>query len=740
MSFTLARAVLFTGRLWLAYVRVFVLFVLPYCTMLWGWWDDLPWFIHLPFLAVWGYGLVWAIKNSQPFPRWPSTFEARRALEQQRHLKHRPVTRQVDFPVHPLNDAQQALWHRAMTWAQTFQPRLLRPEVERANDDRFGLRFVALLALLVTVAGLGQSSALNNLLPLHKLPGVGGGQPQVEVWVTPPFYANQPAVRWQSGQSKLFAIPGSTVVVRLPAEGQTWLTPNLKMAGHRTPLVWKNGVYEGQGPVTHSTKVMVRLGWWPVFYGKLSVLTDALPVASLAPPIKVNPNGVMNLAYTASDDYGVQQIAFRIYDVESPRDFVDMPLHLPRVGEKTVAASDSLDLTLNPLAGFEVKIAVVATDMAGQESASELLPMVLPERKFYHPVAQKLVAARRQLREGARLGIILHALDPLLAAPQAFGDDVRAFLSMAVARAALVENATGARKRGVGLLWDAAVRVEDGPMKTLVQNVMLAQEALSQAIASGQNTATLQALFERLQQSMFELLSRVKFGNEAMPNSLNNNDLANLLHEIESLITTGATTQAQARLQQLKKLMANLQATGDAAALKALMQSVQNMQHILEQQQQLIDKVFDGPAPQKASRPQENLAKEAEALQKKLAAQGLDVPELTHAATMMRAASGAVQAKDLALAKSFQTKAYQALQKAQKALEAGLQKMLGQEGTPLMRDPSGRPYGPQDAVDVEGKNPATLSRRIRDQLFNRAGEANRPEAEKSYFRRLLDSF
>ena len=67
--------------------------------------------------------------------------------------------------------------------------------------------------------------------------------------------------------------------------------------------------------------------------------------------------------------------------------------------------------------------------------------------------------------------------------------------------------------------------------------------------------------------------------------------------------------------------------------------------------------------------------------------------------------------------------------------------MLGYSNAPqLMRDPSGRSYNLQNTIDVESKNPASLSRQIRDRLFEQAGESSRPEEEKSYFRRLLDSF
>lgn len=741
MPFILARIVLYLGRFWLAYVRVFVLAVVPYCTMVWGWWDGLPWYLHLALLGVFSYGLVWAYKNSQPFPVFPSEFEARRALERQRKLPHRPVTLQMDRPAHRMNEGQQALWYRAIAWAEKYQPRLLRPEVEQMNDDRFGLRFVALFALIITLLGVGQSSLLNNLLPIHKLPFAGSLQPQVEVLITPPAYAEQPAQRWQPNQGKVFVVPGSTVAVRVPAAEQSWLTPNLKLAGKVTPLTWKNGVYEGQDTITENSRIAVRLGWWPIFTGKISTMDDALPIAALAPPIKVNPLGVMNLTYTASDDYGLQEVVFRVYDASTPGEYFDMPLHLPRVGDKDVTVSDTIDLTLNPLAGLPVEIALVARDVAGQESVPERFPMTLPERKFYHPVAQKLVAARNKLRDGAQPTVVLHDVEPLMAAPQAFGDDVRAFLSMAMARATLLEEAADHRKRSMGFLWDAAVRVEDGPLKTIIQNVLRAQEELSKAIAAGENSAALQMYFQSLQQNMFELLSRAQFGNEAMPDSMNNADLANLMHEIESLIAAGATARAQELLQQLKQMLANVQTSGDNAAMQALMQSVQEMQRLQEKQQQLNEQVFQGKNLNKAIQDQAQLAKDTDALRKKFAAQGLELDKLMQAAEMMRAASSALKNNENTLGQEFQAKAYQALQDAQKSMGEGLRKMLGYNNTPqLMRDPSGRPYSLQDSIDVESKNPASLSRQIRDQLYDRAGEQGRPEDEKSYFRRLLDSF
>ena len=75
---------------------------------------------------------------------------------------------------------------------------------------------------------------------------------------------------------------------------------------------------------------------------------------------------------------------------------------------KRVNANSLRDLTPHPWAGLTVNLTLVGKDAAGNSGESETHSLRLPERIFTHPVAKKIVAARKTLTvnpELNRLGV-----------------------------------------------------------------------------------------------------------------------------------------------------------------------------------------------------------------------------------------------------------------------------------------------------------------------------------------------
>ncbi|WP_430931022.1 DUF4175 family protein, partial [Robiginitalea biformata] len=76
----------------------------------------------------------------------------------------------------------------------------------------------------------------------------------------------------------------------------------------------------------------------------------------------------------------------------------------------------------------------VSRDNADQGGQSDIRSLMLPEREFSHPVAQKLIAIRRGLLRYPDRALEIHqAILPVLYAPQAFNGHIGVFLALSVA-------------------------------------------------------------------------------------------------------------------------------------------------------------------------------------------------------------------------------------------------------------------------------------------------------------------
>jgi DNA repair exonuclease SbcCD ATPase subunit len=131
-----------------------------------------------------------------------------------------------------------------------------------------------------------------------------------------------------------------------------------------------------------------------------------------------------------------------------------------------------------------VEARLFARDGAEQEGKSEGAFLVLPERRFSHPVAQQLVALRRALsldpsaREPAR-----RELDRITNAPEAFEHDTGMFLTLRTARHRLIRDRRDEAVPEVQqILWDIAVALEEGRTDRSARALAQAREALREAL------------------------------------------------------------------------------------------------------------------------------------------------------------------------------------------------------------------------------------------------------------------
>ena len=198
---------------------------------------------------------------------------------------------------------------------------------------------------------------------------------------------------------------------------------------------------EIEAKIDAGERLTIRQGESIVADWPMQVIPDQVPSVIMAEKPKATVRGVMLLAYEASDDYGIANITARF---RRPGDSsqLDVALPLPELNPRTVAAANYHDLTAHPWAGLEVTLILAAVDDLGQTGTSAEMKLLLPERRFSHPVARALIEQRKRLTvdPGSR-DKIAQALGAISETPESFDDDLSASfakLEGAAARFALI--------------------------------------------------------------------------------------------------------------------------------------------------------------------------------------------------------------------------------------------------------------------------------------------------------------
>src|SRR5690606_9939155 len=174
------------------------------------------------------------------------------------------------------------------------------------------------------------------------------------------------------------------------------------------------------------------------------------------------------------------------------------------LGVREASETSFQDLTPHPWAGLEARLRLVARDQIGQTGASDEITLTLPERKFRHPVARAVIEQRKKLaqRPEERRPVTL-ALSAITLAPDMFDEDVVVYLGLRFAISRL--NADQSREAVppvLGLLWDVALRLEDGGLSLVERELRDAQEALQEALARDADDQEIEELMDRLQEAM----------------------------------------------------------------------------------------------------------------------------------------------------------------------------------------------------------------------------------------------
>jgi uncharacterized protein (TIGR02302 family) len=770
---------------------VFALFDLP---------SYLPGWLHLVLLLGFIGGIGWGFARAFRGLRLPAPGATSRRLERDSGLAHRPLATLGDRPA--AGDALAlAVWeiHRARVAASIQHLRLRWPNASLLARDPRGLR--AALGLLIIVGWVGAGPDAGARLGRAFVPmfdrGAATATTGLDLWITPPDYTGLPPIYFGTDTSRSSVVSdkpvpvptGSTLLVQVHGGRRV---PDLTIDGTATPLgAIAGGDYSATAKLTGGQHLTVAQSGTELAKLDLSIVPDLPPTAEFGAPPAATPSAALRLDYRATDDYGVTGLRLEIRRVEAEDDgplTIDLPAGTP--SRKELHGTTYQDLTAHPWAGLPAELRLIATDATGQTGASKPLRITLPERQFHHPVAKAIIEQRKLLvLHPDQADVVAETLGDLSIQPSFFRNDFAVFMGLRAAAQSLVRQPAGAELANVEqMMWEIALKIEDGNVPDAQKSLREAQQALQDALARDAPDAEIQKLMRDLRAAIQRYLQAMlenaqKDGQEADQQSgpsrtLSPQDIDRMLNQAEQMARSGSKDAARQALAELQDLLESLKTAkpgrgqGGGQGDKAMRQ----MQDLARQQQQLLDRSYRQNQRNAAGQPgppgkdgqrgagkqpgspgdsgdlagaQEGLRRQLDQLRQQMGQQGGQAGQsLDRAEKAMKDAVDALGRGQGEDALGRQGEALDQLHEAARALADQMRDQDGDEdgppqnanSDPFGRAPAGKGGVDRGDVEIPEQSEMQKSREILDELRRRAGERARPTEERDYIDRLLQRF
>jgi len=713
----------------------------------------LPGWAHAAILALLVFGVVRLLWRGIRRIDWPDDRDAARRLERDSGLLHRPLAALEDRLAGPGDDPlTRSLWraHRARMAALARRLRLAPPSPGMAARDPLGLRAAVILLLVVAAAAGGADAPRRLARALSPVAVLPGWTPALATWITPPAYTHLPALPLTPGDAtKPIAVPtGSTVTAALTGG---WGGADLILDGQPKPLAHQpDGGQRIEAKVTAGTRLALRQAWREVAGWPITVIADSLPSIDFTEPPQVGERGRLRLAVAASDDYGIGRVWVEFRRAEAPEEApFEVELAVPASQPRSLDSATWHDLTAHPWAGLVVSARPMVEDNAGQVAGGEAVTLELPERTFANPVARAIIDQRRQIGDDRSNGPeAAAALAEIATHPETFRDDKAVFLALVLARTLLAEDDFDLAAIQ-DLLWNAALRIEEGERATAERRLEDTRAALDQALADNASTAALERLLDEYQAALAAMLDSMASNQNpdgAAPSAdariLGPEELQQMLETMRAMAAIGSREALRHMLDDMGQLMAELRnapanagPAGKAAAeLRAL---ARGQQRLLDQSFRHSDDKADAQANAQAqAQAQQGLRRRLEELIKGL---GETIPDtLSAAASAMSAAADHLGQGAWLQAAEAQAQALQRLDDS--ADQLARQTIGAPSRDPLGRALPGRVLGDDGTTRLPAQAEIQRAQHLLNELRRRAGEWNRPEEEREYLQRLLKRF
>ena len=311
------------------------------------------------------------------------------------------------------------------------------------------------------------------------------------------------------------------------------------------------------------------------------------------------------------------------------------------------------------------------------------------------------------------------------------------------------------------LLWDTALRVEDGRMSLAERELRRLQQELQDALAKNAPDEEIDRLMRELQQALDRYLQALAENLARNPDQaqqpvdpsriVTSRDLQRMLDRARELARDGARDQARELLSQLQNMLENLRMAKPGEmpqrGSSQAQQMMRGMHDLMQRQQQLLDRSFraqqqgqqgrmgqrgqQGGDQQDATSEMGDAAGQQEGLRRMLGemmrrlGDGFgEIPEpLGRAERAMRDATEALQRRQPGEAIGPQTEALDQLQQAAREFAQQMQRRLGR-GNPDDNDVGATDSEPKDQVERD-----PLGRPMSNNGTLRSGRCQDPRSE-----------
>jgi uncharacterized protein (TIGR02302 family) len=611
----LARAALVWERIWPAAWPASCILGVFVAIALFDLLPGLPGFAHAVilslFAAAFGAAIIWG-RHAARRGGWPDALAARRRIEQASGLPHRPLQALSDRPGTPLDDNAKLLWaaHQRRMAATLRRLRVGWPIAGLARRDPWGIRSILAILLLLAVADAGADWRERGIRAFQ--PGFASPAASLptsfELWVSPPEYTGLAPRFLRANTAETVSVAtGSMLLGQVHGGGEV---PHLAIDETREDftLIDKQN-FRIERKLTQGKELSLYqsgslLGRWPI-----QIIPDNPPTIGFAEPPAATARAALRLAFQAADDYGVASVkaAIRLPDSASD-ETIELDLPLPGLNPREAEGVSFHDLTPHPWAGLPVELRLVATDGLGQTGESEPIRMTLPEREFRHPVARAIIDQRKELaKDPGSAASVAEILGDLNSRPALFRDDTVVYLGLRVAQQRLRGDDSKETIATVSqLLWDTALRIEDGNLSLVERDLRRLQQKLQEALAKGAPDEEIERLMQELREALDRYLQAMaeemqrhppeEAGRPIDPSQmLTRRDLQQMLERAREMARSGARDQARDLLSQLQEMLENLRMAqpgqmqqGDNPA----QQMMRGLQQMMQRQQQLLDRSF----------------------------------------------------------------------------------------------------------------------------------------------------
>ncbi len=825
----IARQKFYMGfeNLWTAWHRPLLVLACGGMLLASGVLGPFPLALRYAAIAVFAGALAWSLRPLFSLRRIKN-LHAMRKLEQGSALDHRAVSSSADTVAAEIMDPRaDALWeeHQRRQLAKLGDVKVVPPQSRWRSFDPYALRVPAGLGLLAALL-LGPGSLMQNAQDATRLsPPIPPVPLTLDGWLKPPAYTGRPPLLLTSPQMQTRLAQGGTIEVPENATLSLRLSggsnPTIRFVGGSDQTVLSDvgekvtkseAALTAEAVITRPLSIIIEnegkaIATWPIV-----TIPDKAPTLALTDQPAGDGKGNLTLKWKATDDYGLKKLGGElelsdeqdggtgfesngVFLFEAP----EMKFVLKRGKAKEEIGTSRFDFAKHPWAGLQVTLNMTVEDGAGQATAAVPVTFKLPERVFVKPLPRALIEQRKDLilyPERARH--VGEMIDTLALYPKGLFEGVTPIIAM-TAIGSRLRNAAGYDDVNVAIeaLWDLSVKLEEGALSDLRAELKALKEELEKALREGASKERIAELMDRMKKTMDKFMDAMRDeaekrqaeGNLPPPGqqgeSITREDLQKMLDAMKEMQEQGNTDMAQQLLDELDRMLQNMQPGqgqqaegGDGQSdqmMKGLGDMMRKQQRLMDDTQRMgqgeqgRDGEGQGEQGEEGQRGQggqdgqgkgrggEGLAERQQQLRRMLEelreGNGGNLPgALGEAGEAMQGAEEALRGGDKEGALQREGEALEKLRKgagelAQQMRERGQGREGNQardgEGRSGEDDPLGRPRatrnpdeGPdQDIVPTE--RAMQRAREILEQLREKSNRQGLTDSEKAYIERLL---